>query len=45
MYMAADVLTKETEKGNVAAFIKLTTESVMTIEPTDEIMEARTKKR
>jgi hypothetical protein len=44
MYMAADVLTKATDRGNVTALIKVMTESVMTIKPTDEMLEARAKK-
>ena len=45
MYMAADVLTKGTERGNVAAMVKVMTESVMMIKPTDEMMETRARKR
>ena len=45
VYMAADVLTKGTDRGNVAALIKVMTESVMAIKPTDEMLEARAKKR
>ncbi len=45
MYVAADVLKKGTDRGNVAALINVMTQSVMTTKATDEMLEARAKKR
>ena len=45
MYMAADVLTKGPERGNVTAMVKVMTESVMMIKPTEEMLETRAQRR
>ena len=43
--MAADVLTKGPERGNVTAMVKVMTESVMTIKPTEEMLATRAQRR
>ena len=38
MYMAADVLTKGVERGNVQAMVQILTDSKITVKPTEEIL-------
>ena len=45
VYMAADVLTKGVERGNIKGMIRVMTESVMTLKPTDEMLEVRARQR
>ncbi len=43
--MAADVLTKGVERGNIKGMLRVMTESVMTLKPTDEKLEVRARQR
>ena len=45
MYMAADVLTKGVERGNVTAMVKILTESNITVKPTEQMLETRAQQR
>ena len=45
MYMAADVLTKGVERGNVQAMVQILTESHITVKPTEEMLETRARQR
>ena len=43
--MAADVLTKGVERGNIKGMIWVMTVSVMTLKPSDEMLEVRARHR
>ena len=45
VYMAADVLTKGVERGNIKGMVQVMTESVMTLKPTDEMLEVWARQR